>query len=56
VQPSQAAEDLLHVDVSANSVRSNAEILDMLRRAGVDYNRLRQQSTLDYHRPNDFRG
>src|SRR5215211_8816635 len=33
MHPSQAAEDLLHVDVSASVVRSNAEILDLLRRA-----------------------
>ena len=33
MHPSQAAEDLLHVDVSASSVRSNAEVLGRLREA-----------------------
>src|SRR5919201_7032920 len=33
MHPSQAAEDLLHVDVSASSVRSNAEVVKALRRA-----------------------
>ena len=33
MHPSQAAEDLLHVDVSAGRVASNAEILGLLREA-----------------------